>query len=179
MAVTLDHNTLIFSVPQADLTLVGGSLYECDTNWLKQQMMAILASAEGIEKEDAFIHFQEYTVVGVTYARAIQIINGYSIEFTPDSAWSVRLAGSNNNFFDVENGILVQNQVQVIAQNSAGLIDGNAGSNHLTLGQFMTFKKMTLILILDSYYHDNVYVPRETMRFTLALSQTVCFRLEL
>ena len=141
MAVTLNHNTLVFSVPQSDLSLVSGSLYECDTNWLKQQMMAILAAAEGIEKEDSFIHFQEYTVVGITYARAIQVINGYSIEFTPDSQWSVRLAGSNNNFFDVENGILIQNQVQVIAQNSAGLVNQDAGSNHLTLPQYLTFQK--------------------------------------
>jgi len=86
---------------------------------------------------------------GVTYARVIEIINGYQIEFV-DGQYTVRLAGSNNNFFDVENGILVQNQVQVISTNSAGLIIGagadpgdvadavwdEARSGHTTSGTF-------------------------------------------
>jgi hypothetical protein len=52
------------------------------------------------------------------------MINGFSIEYDDSGgAYSVRLSGSNNNLFDVEAGILVQNTVQVIAGNSAGLID--------------------------------------------------------
>ena len=38
------------------------------------------------------------------------------------------LVGSNNNLFDVENGILNQNYVQVIPGNSAGLIVKTSGS---------------------------------------------------
>jgi hypothetical protein len=52
----------------------------------------------------------------------VEILAPYSVEFTPDSQYSVRLAGANNNIFDVEGGILVQNQVQVIPTNSAGLV---------------------------------------------------------
>ena len=122
MAVSLNHSTKVFSVPQSDLTLVTGSLYECDTNWLRLQIHAILASVDGIVEEDAVIHNTEVTVAGTTFARTMEITNGFKVEFTPDSQWSVRLANSNNNIFDVENGILVQNQVQVIAQNSGGLI---------------------------------------------------------
>lgn len=122
MAITVDRLTNVISVPQADLDHVTGTLYECDTNWLRLQLKAIEASEEGIVEDDMHDHNTTYTVVGVTYARKIEIINGYSVQFTPNSQWSVRLAGSNNNLFDVEGGILQQNQVQVIAQNSAGLV---------------------------------------------------------
>jgi hypothetical protein len=76
---------------------------------------------------DTHRHNTQVTIAGITYARTIEIINGYSITFE-DGQYSVRLAGSNNNFFDVENGILNQNQVQVIANNSAGLQIVSTGS---------------------------------------------------
>ena len=122
MAVTVDYLTSIISVPQADLTFVSGTLYELDTDWLRLQLHALQDDEEGMPFDDMIDRNEPYTVVGVSYAQKLEIINGYSLQFTPDSQWSVRLTGSNNNFFDVENGILVQNQVQVIPNNSAGLI---------------------------------------------------------
>lgn len=127
MPITTDWNTLTFSVPQGDLTLITGTLYEMNTETdYRQAINAIMASEEGIVFEDSIDHNTDYTVAGVTYARKIEMINGYSLVFTPDSAWTVRFAGSNNNLFDVENGILNQNQVQVISANSAGLVDISA-----------------------------------------------------
>lgn len=125
MAISIDWNTKVISVPQSDLTLVSGSLYELDTNDLRLSLKALEAEISqdgGMPFEDTHRHNTEVTVAGTTFARTIEIINGYSILFTPDSQWSVRLVGSNNNFFDVENGILNQNQVHVISNNSAGLI---------------------------------------------------------
>ena len=122
MALTLDPATRLISVPQSDLTLVTGTLYSMDTDQFRKDVMDLLASEDYIWMADAYIHNTEVTVAGVTYARTLEFINGYSVQFTPNSAWSVRLEGSNNNIFDVENGILVQNQVQVIPTNSAGLI---------------------------------------------------------
>lgn len=122
MAVTVDYSTKIISVPQSDLTLISGTLYEMDTDAFRADLMAIQDSEAGMWADTMFRHNTEVTVAGTTYARTIEIINGYSVQFTPNSQWTVRLAGSNNNIFDVENGILVQNQVQVIPTNSAGLI---------------------------------------------------------
>lgn len=122
MAISVDWATLTFSIPQSDLTLVSGTLYEMNTETdFRQAINAIMAGEDGIVFADAIDHNSEYTVVGVTYARKVELINGYNIEFTPDSQWSVRFTGSNNNLFDVENGVLAQNQVQVIPANSAGL----------------------------------------------------------
>jgi hypothetical protein len=76
---------------------------------------------------DTHQHNTEVTIAGITYARTIEIINGYSLEFE-DGQYTVIIEGSNNNFHDVLNGILVQNQVQVIPTNSAGLQIVSVGS---------------------------------------------------
>jgi len=121
MALSLDPATKVITIPQADLTLVSGTLYELDTNQFRLDVGVLLASQTYVWMDYAFSHNTEVTVAGTTFARIIEFINGFSIEFE-NGTYSVRLAGSNNNIFDVENGILVQNGVQVISQNSAGLV---------------------------------------------------------
>jgi len=122
MAMTLDPATKVFTINQADLTLVQGTLYSADTDALRKEMMLLLASEPYIWMPDSFNHNTEVVVAGVTYARTLTTLNGYSYTFSPDSQWSVRLEGSNNDFWDIEAGFLNQNQVQVIPTNSAGLI---------------------------------------------------------
>ena len=126
MAVSINWATGVITVPKADLTLVTGTLYSLDTEAFRQALMDIQDSEEGMWADTMFVHNTEVTVAGTTFARTIEIINGYSVVFEA-GVYSVRLAGSNNNIFDVESGILVQNTVQVIAQNSAGLIVTSAG----------------------------------------------------
>lgn len=121
MAITINYLTKVISVPQADLTFISGTLFEMDTDAFRLILASIQDAEEGIPFDDIYIHNTEVTVAGTTFARTIEIINSYSIEFE-DGQYTVRLVGSNNNIFDVENGVLVQNQVQVIPTNSAGLI---------------------------------------------------------
>lgn len=122
MAITLDSATRTFFIPQADLTLVTGTLYSADTDALRIEMNSLLASEAYIWMPNSYIHNTEVVVAGTTYARTLSTINSYNYTFTPDSQWSVRLEGSNNDFWDIEAGNLNQNQVQVIPTNSAGLI---------------------------------------------------------
>lgn len=131
MAITVNWPTGVITIPKADLTLVSGTLYELDTDWLRLQLKDLEDDAAGMPWPDTHRHNTEVTVAGVTFARTFEIINGYSIQFE-DGAYSVRLVGSNNNLFDVEAGILVQNQVQVIPGNSAGLITKETGTSGLT-----------------------------------------------
>jgi len=128
MAITIDYATKVISVPQGDCTLVSGTVYTMDTESVfRQTIMALLADEDHIWMDDVYDHATQRSVAGVTYARAISIINGYTIQFTPDSQWSVVLTGSNNDLWDVLGGILVQNQVQVIPTNSAGLVVAGTG----------------------------------------------------
>lgn len=120
--ITIDWgNTYKIQVPKSYLTLVSGTLYELDTDQFRLDLKALEASEDGMPFPKTHDHNTQYSVAGVTYARSIEILSPYSVEFE-DGAYSVRLTGSNNNIFDIQNGILVQNQVQVIPTNSAGLI---------------------------------------------------------
>ena len=142
MALAFNPVTKVITIHQSDLTLVTGTLYELDTEAVfRAQVNAWLASEYGMYSVDVIDHSSEYTVAGVTYARKIEVINGWSVTFDPDAQWTVRLAGSNNNLFDVENGILNQNQVSVIGQNAAGLVTQPIlNKDALTLKQYLALK---------------------------------------
>lgn len=127
MALVFDYAIKRITIPQADLSLVGGTLYDLDSNQFRLDVISELGSETGMFAEDAILHNTEVTVAGTTFARTIEIINGWSVVFE-DGQYSVRLLGSNNNIFDVASGILIQNQVQVISNNSAGLITVTQGS---------------------------------------------------
>ncbi len=127
MALSFNYATQVIGVPQADLTNISGTLFELDTDQFRKDLASEQDSARGMPFIDMYIHNTAVTVAGTTFAQTLEIINGYTIEFTPDAQYSVRLEGSNNNIFDVDGGILVQNQVQLIAQNSAGLITTGGG----------------------------------------------------
>lgn len=129
--MNIDWGAKLITVFKTDtfMSLVTGTLYEMDTNAFRLALKDEEDGEVGIVFDDTHDHNTTYTVAGVTYARKFEIINGYQVEFDDTGgAWSCRLAGSNNNIFDVENGVLVQNTVQVIPGNSAGLIQITSGS---------------------------------------------------
>lgn len=128
MALTFDYSTSppTVTIPQADLTLVSGTLYELDLDTFRLDLKAEEASEDGIVFNDFHAHNTEITIAGTTFARSVEITNA-QIQFE-NGSYSVRLAGANTNLFDVENGILIQNTVQVISNNSAGLISSGGAA---------------------------------------------------
>lgn len=122
MAISIDWGTGVISVPQSYLTLLGGTLYELDTEQFRLDLKALEASEEGIVFTDTHIHNTEYVISGDTYARAIQMLPPYSVEFEA-GLYRVKLVGSNNNILDVA----VLNGVSIAPTNSAGLIKGEGG----------------------------------------------------
>ena len=142
MAISVDPSSTPYRIiiPQADLTLISAgppALYELDTDAFWEELKAWEASEEGIVFGDAQRHNSEYTVGGITYAQSVEILNStiipglvdeYEIFFSPDTQYSVRLANSNNNLFDLQNGILANTTTQVIPNNSAGLQIVTTGS---------------------------------------------------
>jgi hypothetical protein len=123
MTISIDYgNTNVITVEQEDCTFVSGTFYRLDTDVFRLALKALEAGVDGISFPKTHDHNTEVTVAGQTYSRTVEILSPYSVQFLPDSAWTVELTGSNNNIWDVGGGILVQNQVQVIPTNSAGLV---------------------------------------------------------
>lgn len=127
MAISITWGTKVINIPKTYLTLVSGTFYTMDTDALRKDLKDLEDDEQGMAHPDTHRHNVPVTIAGVTYARTIEIINGYTITFE-DGQYTVQLNGSNNNFWDVGGGILNQNQVQVIPTNSAGLISITSGS---------------------------------------------------
>jgi len=129
VAISIDFATKVITVPKADLTLVSGTLFELPTETkFRADVNALMDDEIGIVFDDPISHTTETTIVGTTFARFIELINGYSITFE-NLAYSVRMIESNNNLFDVDGGILnASGNVTVVGQNSAGLISVTSGS---------------------------------------------------
>lgn len=117
MAISIDWNTRVIYVPQADLIPLGAGVYQLDVDWFRQELKAIEESEEGIAFPDTHRHNTEVNIGGLTLARTVEIINGYTVTFE-DGQYAVTLTGANNNVADVTN----VNQVSVRSNNSAGMV---------------------------------------------------------
>jgi hypothetical protein len=121
MSISVNWATKVIFVPQNYLSLVSGSVYELDTNQFRLDLKALEASSEGMPFDDTHAHNTQVTVGGVTLARVVEIINGYTITFE-DGQYAVKLLGANSNIGDVVN----VNQVSIRSGNSAGLVTSAA-----------------------------------------------------
>ena len=140
MAISVDEVTKIVSILQADLTFISGTLYDFDTAQFHLDLREYEISVPGAFASITHTHNPEVTVAGITYARVVEIVNGYSITFEDTgSAYSVRLINSNNNIFDIDNGILNPTALlSVVPTNAAGLI--LATPANLTVSEFLALK---------------------------------------
>jgi len=124
MAISINWGTKVILVPKADLTLIQSSpteIREMELNWFRLELKKLEYSIDGISKLDTHKHNTEVTLGGLTFARVIEIINGYTVTFE-DGQYAVNLVGANSNVGDKVN----VNQVSVRSQNSAGLISSPA-----------------------------------------------------
>lgn len=117
MAISVDWATKVISIPQSYLTPLGGSVYELDLDQLRLDLKDLEDGEEGMPFEDTHAHSTAVTLGGVTLARVIEFINGYTVTFE-DGQYAVEAKGANSNIADVMN----VNQVSLRTFNSAGLI---------------------------------------------------------
>lgn len=125
MAISINWATKVIAVNKADMTLVDAGppeVYELDVNSdLRTALKSLEDDEEGMPFLDTHSHNPPVSVGGVTLARVIEIINGYTITFE-DGQYRVKLTNANNNVLDVTN----VNQVSVFSANSAGLANVDA-----------------------------------------------------
>ena len=117
MTISISWATKVINIPQGDLTPISGSLYELNVNSFRLILKNLEASEAGVWALDTHRHNTEVTLGGVTFARTLEIINGYTITFG-NGQYAVRLVGANNNISDVVN----VNNVSIRSSNSAGLV---------------------------------------------------------
>ena len=117
MPISVTWATKVINVPQDYLNPLGGGIYEFDINEFRLDLRALEDDEEGIPFKITHSHNTEVTVGGVTLARVVEIINGYTVTFE-DGQYAVNFLGANTNIGDVTN----VNQVSIRPSNSAGLV---------------------------------------------------------
>ena len=116
--MTVNWATGVITIPRSDLTPVVGTLYEYSINTMRLALKSLEDDEAGMPFLDAHKHTPPITLAGVTFARQVEIINGYTITFV-DGQYGVNIIGGNSNIGDVLN----RNQVSVNTANSSGGVD--------------------------------------------------------
>lgn len=135
MAISINWSTKVITVPQSYLSLVSGTLYELDADQFRLDLKDLEDSEEGMIFPQTHNHSTQVILSGVTYARIVEIINGYTITFeNTGTPYTVRVAGANHNFADVTN---YDGGMSLIISNSAGLIVTETGAGGLNLNDII------------------------------------------
>lgn len=155
MAISVHWPTGVITIPQADLTHLGGLRYQLDVNVFRLSLKDLEDSEEGQVWPNTHNHNTELTLSGVTYARSFEIINGYTVEFE-NGMYSVSCIGANHNIADVK----VVNSVSLIIGNSAGLIV--VSSSGATLGDIRDALYPDLNIINSGVQKASLLIPHST-----------------
>lgn len=130
MTINIDWQNRIINVNKVDMVLVQTvpfKIYKLDLDVFRLALKKIEASDVGVSFDKTHKHNTTVLVGGVTLARVIQFVNGYTITFE-DESYRVEAVGANSDISSFIN----HNQVSVSTSNSAGLItlssSGNSGS---------------------------------------------------
>lgn len=127
MAPTVNWLTRRITVPQSDLTLDAGIIYDFDVNQFRLDLKDIEDNVDGVAMPDTHRHNTAVTISGLPLARTLEIINQFTVEFEDTgAAYVVRCSGANHNIADVF--VPGTSEVSLIVGNSAGLVDATSAS---------------------------------------------------
>jgi hypothetical protein len=120
MAISIDWPAKVITVPKADTTLVDAGppeIRELDVDAFRLALKDLEDGETGMSFPDTHEHTAGTTLGGVTLARQVRFINGYTVTFE-DGSYQVNIIGANHNVLDVAN----MNTVALRSANSAGLV---------------------------------------------------------
>ncbi|MHA2062954.1 MAG: hypothetical protein ACXABY_01090 [Candidatus Thorarchaeota archaeon] len=123
MALSIDWLTYVITIPKADMSIISASpeIRELDVNAFRLELKDIEDSEEGAPFWDTHAHNTAVSLSGIVYARIVEILSPYTVEFE-DGQYTVSCTSANHNLADVK----VANQVSLIIGNAAGLIEDTA-----------------------------------------------------
>lgn len=128
MPISIDWGAKVISVPQSYLTFVSGVRYDLDIEQFFRDCRDLTDDEVGMVFPPVVRHSTEYTISGVTYVRAVEVINGYVVRFQDTgSFYLINCVGANHNIGDVIDLTWTANFV-LLPNNSAGLIKTNVGT---------------------------------------------------
>lgn len=160
MAISIDWETKIISIPKSYMTLTQASpeIRGLNLNTFRLDLKDLEDDDWGMIFPDTHRHNTEVTLGGITLARTLEIINGYTVTFE-DGQYAVEAKEANSNLADVMN----VNQVSLRTFNSAGLITVTSGSGLSTeehnwlMAQDQYSKNIKILKKIDNTLHFIIY----------------------
>jgi len=160
MAISIDWETKIISIPKSYMTLTQASpeIRGLNLNTFRLDLKDLEDDDWGMTFPDTHRHNTEVTLGGITLARTLEIINGYTVTFE-DGQYAVEAKEANSNLADVMN----VNQVSLRTFNSAGLITVTSGSGLSTeehnwlMAQDQYSKNIKILKKIDNTLHFIIY----------------------
>ena len=139
--ITINYATNVITVPQSYCTSLGGGRYELDLDQFRLDLRELEADETGICFSSTHNHNTALTLSGTTYARSVEMLSPYTINFEDTgSPWTVVCVGANHNVGDVK----TVDHVSLIIGNSAGLIQVTSGSGLSTEQNAQLMKTLTV-----------------------------------
>jgi hypothetical protein len=120
VAISINPLTYVIYVPKADMTLTQSSpeTRELNVNAFRLELKSLEDDPDyGVFLYKTHSHNTEVALAGLTYARTVEVLAPYTVEFE-DGQYTVNCVGANHNLSDRK----VANQVSLIVNNAAGLI---------------------------------------------------------
>ena len=181
MAYLVDWTTKIFTIPQGDLTFVSGNNYLLSLVGVHKELRRLEWSfADGLWALRIANWYETVTLSGIDKTPAVEIINGYTFNFT-GSNYNVILTDYDNNLVDV---YIPSNGISILGNNSVGRQTISSGSglsteehdhllalvNGLTTTQAILLDELHKIKGLDA---ANPLTVTPTSKVSGSISQTI------
>ncbi len=156
MTIAIDWPvTKIISIQKVDMVEVSPTEFELDVDAFHITLRDLEASEPGAPWATTHTHNTEVTLGGITFARLIEIVGGYTITFE-DGSYAVTLLGANNNILDVAN----LNSVSIRSTNSAGLIVTDASG--------LTSAESSALILIEQILRNKIVTDPVTGVMTLS-----------
>jgi hypothetical protein len=160
VALGIDWPNRLILVPQADLTPLGPGLFQLDLNAFRLELKDREDDVDGMVYLDTHRHNTETTLSGTTFARSVEIINGYRVEFEDvGGPYTVVVSGGNHNIADVK----IVNQVSLVVNNSAGLVVGQGAVDPAAIAVAVRAAlRDDLTIINEGVQDSSLLIPHDT-----------------
>jgi len=117
MSYSVDWVTKIFTIPQGDLAFVSGNNYLLSLVNVHEELRRLeWAFADGLWAPLIAQWYETVTLSGIPKTPSVEIINGYTFDFT-GSNYNVILTDYDNNLIDV---YIPSNGISILSNNSVG-----------------------------------------------------------
>ncbi|MBW2178755.1 MAG: hypothetical protein JRG81_00035 [Deltaproteobacteria bacterium] len=143
---SVDWVSKIFTIPQSDLAFLSGNNYALSLVDVHKELRRLEWSfTDGLWALRIANWYETVTLSGIAKTPSVEIINGYTFDFTGNN-YNVILTDYDNNLIDV---YIPSNGISILSNNSVG-------KQTISVGSGLTTEEHDQLMVLDTDYLKDV-----------------------